>query len=103
MPRASPRALSNSFPKVLQFKQVTQYGRTRATPPRRYFCSGLSKTFIFLFSFHVANASGKSPRAFKFVSEGFAIQAGGPVRPYTCHATVSLFLLRPFQNVYFSL
>ena len=102
MPRARPRALSNPFPKVSQFKQVAQYGRTCATPPCRYFCPGLSKTFIVLFSFHVANASSKSPRALEFVSEGFAIQAGGPVRPYTCHATVSLFLLRLVQNVYFS-
>ena len=101
MPRASPRALSNSFPKISQFKQVAQGGRTRATPPRRYFCSGLSKTFIFHLSFHVANSSGKAPRALKFVSEDFASQAGGPVRPYTCHATASLFLLRPVQNVYF--
>ena len=103
MPRASPRALSNSFPKVSQFTQVAQHGRTRATPPCRYFCSGLSKTFIFHFSFHVANASGKSQRALKFVAEDFAIQAGGPVRPYACHAAVPLFLLRPAQNMYFSI
>ena len=95
MPRARLRALSNWFPKVSQFKQVAQYGRTRTTPPCRYFWPGLSKTFIFLFSLHVANASGKSPRALKFVSENFAIQAGGPGRPYACHATASLFLFRP--------
>ena len=95
MPRARPRELSNSFPKVSQFKQVAQCGRTRATPPRPYFCLGLPPTFIFHFSFRVANASGKSPHAIKFVSEDSAIQAGGPVRPYACHATVPLFLFRP--------
>ena len=102
MPRASPHALSNSFPKISQFKQVAQYGRTRATPPRRYFCSGLPPTLMFRFSFRVANVSGKSPRALKFVSEDFAIQAGDTVRLYTCHATAPLFVLRPAPNVYFS-
>ena len=103
MPRASPRALSNSFPKISQFKQVAQYGRTRATPSRRYFLSGLPPTFIFHFSFHVANASGKPPHAIKFVSEDFAIQAGGPARSYACHATVPQFLLRPVHNMCFSI
>ena len=52
MPRAGPRALSKSFPQISQVKQVAQHGRSRAMPPRRDFCSGLSKrlfvTLVFM-------------------------------------------------------
>ena len=100
MPQASPRTLSNSFPKISQFRQVAQRARTHATPPCRYFCSELSKTFSFQFSFHAARASSKSLRAPKFGSEDFVIEAGGTVRPCARCAIMPPRLIKPIENVH---